>query len=94
MAAKIRCYGEGAPGNVIYGWHCPGCGFTHEVEVPRWTWNRSTDKPTFYPSVVVFKNDPERRCHFWIREGVIEFLSDCYHKFKSKRVTMSDIDAD
>jgi hypothetical protein len=39
-------------------WWCPGCKQSHGINVgqssgPNWSWNGSTDAPTFSPSVLV-----------------------------------------
>lgn len=62
-----------------------------------WLWNGSVDKCTLSPSVVVFTReyiddeDPSFRiaptnCHVFIRDGMIEFLSDCTHALAGKTV--------
>lgn len=71
---------------------CPGCRELHAVwlaPMPNpttgavWTWNGSTDRPTFSPSILVhgFTNGRifQPRCHSYVRDGVIEFLGDCEH---------------
>ena len=64
---------------------CPGCQCSHAYTVPRWTWNGSFEKPTFHPSLLCNKDDPARRCHLWIKDGVIEFLNDqCHHVLRGK----------
>ena len=81
-------------------WHCPGCKCSHGVPVPphphAWQWNGSLDAPTLSPSVVVRYEDiggglPKDRpavCHCFIRDGRIEFLSDCTHDHAGKTVEM------
>ena len=82
-------------GNRLY-FHCPGCNGTHCVQLkpgqPAWDWNGSWDKPTFSPSVLYEPNLPEYRCHFFVRDGQIQFLEDCHHKLKGKTVPMEDFD--
>lgn len=29
--------------------HCPGCGYGHPYEVPRWNWNGDMVRPSFTP---------------------------------------------
>lgn len=32
---------------------CPGCGYSHSITIPKWTWNNNYEKPTFSPSLLV-----------------------------------------
>lgn len=78
-------------------WHCPGCEGGHGVPVTgnrAWTWNGDRDKPTLSPSVLVNpgrSNPTAHVCHVFIKEGKIEFLSDCTHAFAGKTVDMVDL---
>lgn len=69
---------------------CPGCNRVHPFTVPRWNWNGSMDKPTFSPSLLCDGFTVERRCHSFVREGKIEYLSDCWHELKGKTVEIPD----
>ena len=75
---------------------CPGCGNAHPVRVkgdrPCWTWNGSLEVPTFEPSLMVWGSDETRRCHSFIRNGRIEFLSDCFHELKGQTVDLPDFE--
>jgi len=82
----LRSMGAGPTGGTNYVFFCPGCKCGHPVEVPRWSWNGSMEKPTFSPSLLCNMNDPKTRCHSFIREGKIEFLSDCFHELAGKTV--------
>jgi len=44
--------------------------------------------PSFEPSVVV---QTRGTCHYFIRRGEIQFLSDCYHELKGQTVPLPDI---
>ena len=73
---------------------CPGCNVLHRVAVTgrnKWDWNGSTEAPTFMPSVKVTYGD-KRVCHSFIKDGHIQFLSDCYHDKAGKTVEMDDVD--
>ena len=74
---------------------CPGCGNAHKVQVgeeqtPRWEWNGSLVKPRFSPSVRVQSGNESGPtvCHSYVRDGVIEFLSDCTHALAGKNVSL------
>lgn len=86
------------------GFHCPGCDDFHQVSTGAngWTWNGSLDAPTFSPSVLVtYPANPaateefaqwrtERRCHSFVRDGRIEFLSDCTHALAGQTVDIPE----
>lgn len=69
---------------------------------PRWDWNGDRDKPTLSPSVHVHPihdvDDEDGtvfetpRCHVFIVDGQIQFLSDCTHAFAGQTVDMVDVE--
>src|SRR6478735_2170366 len=75
--------------------YCPGCaqydepgdGRLHSVHIVdrTWTFNGNVESPTLSPSVLVTSKHwrgaeiVELRCHSFVRDGRIEFLSDCTH---------------
>lgn len=82
---------------------CPACGTAHALAVKgpqAWGWNGDGDRPTFTPSVLVtheakpgaseeFKEwRTERRCHSFITDGRIQFLSDCTHELAGQTVDL------
>lgn len=78
--------------------YCPGCEELHQIYIkhnsssaPIWKWNGSLDKPTFSPSIVISPNNKEYRCHSFVREGRIQFLSDCFHKLKNQIVDLPEL---
>ena len=74
--------------------HCPGCGHGHQVWTPKWSWNGSLEKPTFSPSVLVgYPPDfSEQRCHSFVTDGKIQFLSDCHHDLRGQTMELPDLD--
>lgn len=93
MGAKLHRMGNGPRGGTVYVFQCPGCGNTHPVEVPAWNWNGSAESPTFSPSLLCNQHDPGSRCHSFIRDGKIQFLSDCHHPLAGQTVEIPDWDA-
>lgn len=74
-----------SPDRELLGYWCSGCECLHMVNVasdmrPRWTWNGDVNKPTLSPSIRTFwqrtGEAEQTRCHHFLRDGVIEFLSD------------------
>jgi len=79
-------------------WRCVGCGDAHACQVageaggPKWGWNGSLTGPTLTPSVL--KHAPGKRCHSFVRDGVVKFLSDCEHDLTGQSVRMLPENAD
>lgn len=80
------------------GWliWCPGCGWAHPLATkdPRlaWDFNGSQERPTFSPSFVFF-GDMEHggkmpRCHFFLRDGRLQFLGDSKHSLAGQTVAL------
>ena len=82
--------GSDGNGNTNYIFNCPGCNCIHPVAVPRWHWNGSMEKPTFSPSLLCNGFDDASRCHSFIKDGKIEFLSDCWHQLAGKTVEIPE----
>jgi hypothetical protein len=93
MNAKIHRMGDDGRGNTLYAFHCPGCHYGHHISVPRWTWNGSLDSPTVMPSLLVNGSDAASRCHSFVKDGRIQFLSDCFHSLAGQTVDLPDWDA-
>lgn len=102
MSDKIHYFGAnnlGPRGGKLYVFHCPGCKYGHpfEVDAPNgtgWTWNGSLDKPTFTPSLLVHGGGigTHPRCHSFVTDGRIQFLSDCEHALANQTVELPDWD--
>lgn len=95
MPNKIHYLGDSNPGprgGKLYVFHCPGCQYGHPFEVCEsgWKWNGSFDTPTFTPSLLVNMHAPEHRCHSFVTEGTIQFLSDCWHSLAGQTVDIPD----
>jgi Family of unknown function (DUF6527) len=78
-----------------YAFHCPGCEHAHWVRSrgnePRWNVSGvEEDRPTVSPSILTW-ND-QSRCHSFVRDGKIEFLSDCTHALAGQTVELPDFD--
>jgi hypothetical protein len=82
-----------------YLWWCPGCGEYHGVwtEEPNsltqahWSFNGNREKPTFEPSILVGgvdRDGNDRRCHCFIRDGIIEYCGDCSHALAGQKVAL------
>ncbi len=67
-----------------------------------WSFNNDLDKPTLSPSINAWTDgwtDPEdptfhiplTRCHHFLKDGMIQFLSDCTHELANQTVAMIDM---
>jgi hypothetical protein len=97
---------ENHPGQEEYYFYCPGCGYGHAIPVrwneelkkkmlhsgnpaPTWSFNSSIDNPTFSPSIV-YEPSLDKRCHFYIRDGNFEYMTDCWHSLRGRTVEMRE----
>lgn len=88
LSSKLLDTGYG----MLIHW-CPGCGARHfiDTEEPNgsgavWSWDGNKESPTFSPSINIVG-----RCHYFIRNGLIEFCSDSKHELAGKAVPLPDI---
>jgi len=76
--------------------HCPACDTLHEItDGPnQWKFNNDFDSPTIFPSIRVRWDFGEERtpkvCHSFVREGKIEYCSDCTHSLAGQTVDLPD----
>jgi hypothetical protein len=91
-------------GQVVgYLFDCPGCKMAHAPYIrphknsvgASWDFNGNLDSPTFNPSVLArvdFGNEkPPCVCHSFVKEGKIQFLSDCTHSLAGQTVEMFNL---
>ena len=103
--AKIVMLSNPDPEHREYLFHCPGCKMGHTFitvwgkaealerkkygkGTPTWAFNGDLSKPSFAPSLLY----PSQGCHLFLKEGVIEFLSDCKHALAGQKVPLPDLD--
>lgn len=70
--------------------YCPACKELHTVNPKGWNFNGDYDKPTFSPSILVTWGD-DRRCHSFIKDGEIQYLSDSTHELAGQTVDLEDV---
>jgi len=86
-----------------YSFYCTGCKCHHGVwtDIPndngaQWTFNGSMVEPTFMPSLhvkIVFSIDkPDIVCHSFVKDGKIQYLSDCTHSLAGQTVELENLD--
>lgn len=78
----------------VWFW-CPGCDSPHRVltDPPEqaWGWNGDLTAPTFTPSVLVTRPGgiPDR-CHSFVTDGRIQYLTDCTHALAGQTVPLPE----
>jgi hypothetical protein len=50
------------------------------------------NKPTVSPSILFCPDEPARRCHSFITNGMIQYLDDCHHALRGQTVALLDLD--
>ena len=82
-----------------YGFHCPGCRGPQMIPTagPKaWGFNGSLEAPTFTPSILSTRtygySNEKLVCHSFVRDGKIEFLSDCTHSLAGQTVELKDVE--
>jgi hypothetical protein len=97
---KIHKVHNARPGEPDFLFNCPGCGCDHGIWVPyvgathaTWEFNGNLDKPTVNPSILVNAgrlNPTIHTCHSFIKDGMIQFLSDCTHELAGQTVELPE----
>lgn len=82
--------------DIQYWFLCPGCDEAHmyrigEGEGPRWVFDGDAERPTFTPSMLVNGGGRGRRCHLFVRDGMIEFCGDCDHGLAGATVELPEL---
>lgn len=86
-----------------YMFECPGCRQWHVVYTTderengghKWAFNGDVNRPTFSPSLLVWRDhgpaEVQFRCHSFIRDGRVQFLSDCTHALAGQTVDLPEV---
>lgn len=79
-----------------YQWQfmCLGCGYTHAVTERIHKFNQDLNLPSLSPSVKYAAQKPGEKpycCHFFIKDGEIQYLIDCTHTLAGKTVCLPEI---
>lgn len=81
---------------------CPACDDYHvfacKVDAGKagWSFNGDRERPTFSPSMYSVARNAEMGleeiCHSFVRDGRIEYLSDCTHAMAGKTVDLPEVE--
>ncbi len=96
--AKVKINEDG----IFATFQCPGCKRGHSYTIalndymkerkhPCWKFNGDVNNPTFTPSLLNYRSETCPRCHLYVKNGKIEFCSDCEHDLKGQTIEMKDI---
>lgn len=80
--------------DTLYHW-CPACEKLHVVPPNRWTRTGPDDCPSYQPSFLQYDvkkvgDSVWGNCHYFIREGHIQFCGDSWHG-RTDTVPMPDV---
>lgn len=78
-----------------YWWFwCPACGFIHQLD-ERWKVGGTPESPTVEGSYLQYGSEADLeampRCHLFIRDGQLQYLSDCSHSMAGQTIPMPDL---
>lgn len=98
--------GDDGQGVHYRSWFCPGCKDEHTIPIsgPKaWSFNGNEEKPTFWPSVLVYEVPitpdsvegyrGQPRCHSFVTDGAMNFLADCTHSLAGQVVPIPPADS-
>ena len=78
-----------------YQYWCKGCGFEHafslKSEGGNHDFNMDLDNPTVNPSLLQ-NFTPGKTCHSFIKDGMIQYLSDCWHELRGQTIELPNIE--
>ena len=82
---------ECADGTIIF--YCPACEMNHGIN-KTWVISKDMENPTITPSILSrtpnYKGIPDYKCHMFVKNGMIEYLSDCSHWMAGKTIKMEE----
>lgn len=97
-----------SPMGLTFAHWCPGCRERHLFNITRplhngamWSWNGSSDTPSFMPSMNIKVGpyedpdhpedyEPQRVCHYHLTDGVITYCADTTHALAGQSVQLPD----
>lgn len=77
--------------------YCPACREIHPYNINHtnpsrnWSFNNDFEKPSFSPSLRVLDGRGQTLCHLYVKEGRIEYCSDCPHHLHGQTIDLPDI---
>ncbi len=97
VSSKLRRWAA-SDGTAGFTYWCQGCDGLHGVRTDgpgAWGFNGNVERPTFTPSVLTTWNEGpdhiEKRCHTFVRDGMVQFLGDCTHVLAGQTLPLPDL---
>jgi len=90
---KVEYKFKGKVFKTQYLFWCNGCGHEHAFVLRsqggHHDFNMNLENPTVSPSLL---HDfiPGKRCHSFIKDGKIQYLSDCHHDLAGQTIELPD----
>lgn len=78
----------------LHQFYCPACNTIHSVTVGSkegWHFNGDYNKPSYQPSILVARKYEGLRCHSYVKDGFIQYLSDCSHPLAGQTLPLPHI---
>jgi len=75
---------------------CKACGHPHVANLDAeyssvvWEFNNDMFRPTINPSIMAQLPSTGYRCHCFVRDGMIIYLSDCTHDLAGMTLELND----
>jgi len=61
-----------------------------------WSWNGDAESPTLIPSILTQftygEEQIQHRCHSFVNDGTIQFLSDCSHELVGQTCNLLEVE--
>ncbi len=77
-----------------YLYMCLGCGYEHAfaliTEGGHHNFNMDLENPTVSPSLL--EDYKDRKCHSFIKNGKIQYLSDCDHGLAGQTIELPELE--
>lgn len=96
VATYVWCLGcKHAHGYTVHPDYYIDSEFYKNRHQPLWKFNGDLTRPTLTPSMRSYYTHPTHHqdittCHFFVRDGQIEYLSDCQHEYAGKTIPLPD----
>jgi hypothetical protein len=85
---KLQKMREWKPFSDSIFYKCPGCGYEHCFSPKVHQFNGDLFNPTVSPSLLLNNPQNYHTCHSFVKNGMIEFLSDCWHHLAGQTVEL------
>jgi len=99
---KLKPLNDVSGQQIGYLFYCPGCRVEHlfrtvdyEIDGEQktgWDFDGDLVAPSFTPSLVVNGEIPSERCHLILKNGYLDYMHDCFHALKNKKIPLPDVD--